>query len=599
MTSSNPSNGTPAVKQRLRSSTPLIFVLAALLIGLGAVPSLGVHLALPLSALTVAVAIWSGRPRAPLEHSAQLTRQRWRAWRWALWGSLLWAAEELVWTASRLVFKTELSFLSDPLYYLGALCWLVALGRMPQRATPRLSLLAALPALLLSVWLLFQDVGLSAVTRFPAADLLLVLAALPALERAFHEGIPEGRLLWWSGLFLRALAGALFIWLGDHAYAQGLYLFLWVFAYTFIALGAWLELSGASGGLWSVAYGILGSEVVVGTVLTISFTARADSPGTFVVLALLLGYLMFIAIMLLVIADRNRRIYAEHELTRWSVMLEQLVKAPYEKEDAPEKALGFLLQTLQPTFPELCGIAAGTDRSPGLGPLSVGNATAYARPLVTGGTEVGQLYFDGASEGEASSVSGSASGSLEALLPLVAVQVERVLSYAYLHAQTLTDPLTGLYNRRSFALRGVRLALFAFGRGRPLSVAMLDIDHFKRVNDVYGHPVGDEALQKVAEILRRNARSDDHVMRWGGEEFVLLFFDTTLEQTKTVVERIRLELSEAHIPPIAWPLTVSAGVAGGDVPVGEETLHYWLGAADAALLKAKQTGRDRIEVSAP
>lgn len=87
-------------------------------------------------------------------------------------------------------------------------------------------------------------------------------------------------------------------------------------------------------------------------------------------------------------------------------------------------------------------------------------------------------------------------------------------------------------------------------------------------------------------------------MRWGGEEFVLLFYDSTLAQMTEVVERIRLELKEQTLSPIAWPLTVSVGLAGGSVPVGEESLHHWLGAADQALLKAKQLGRDRIEVAA-
>ena len=598
-----PSNSSPDLQPGTHGPSipvPLPFVLAALLIVLGAVPGWGVYLALPLSALTVAAAIWSCRPQLQRQNQAgtdaagnRLRRLQWRAWRWALLGSLLWAGEELVWTASRLIFKTELIFLSDPLYYLGAVCWLVALLNMPQRATPRLSFLFALPALLFAVWLLLQNVGFAAVARFPLADLVLLLCALPALERAFYEGVPEGRLLWWAGLFVRVLAGALFIWLGDYVYAQDLFFFLWVFAYTFVALGAWLELSGVSGGLWPVAYGILGIEVMVGLVLTISFTARPGAPTTFLALSVLLGYLMFTAVMLLVIADRNRRTRAERELKRWSVMLEQLVKSPQKRTDSPETALTTLLETLQPSFPELRGISATTERPPNLNLLSVGKVTSYARPLIADGAEVGQLYFRAAPERSAGDLSGGRLGQpdiLDALLPLVAVQVERTLSYAHLHVQALTDPLTNLHNRRSFALRGSNLAHLACRRELPLSVVVLDIDHFKRVNDVYRHPVGDEALQKVAEVLRRNTRSEDHAVRWGGEEFVLLLFDTTLAQTLVVVQRIRLELKGTFVPPIAWPLTVSAGIAGGDVPVGEESLQHWLGAADGALLRPNRPG---------
>ena len=576
---------------RLGAATvPLPFVLAALLIVLGAVPGWGVHLALPLAALMVVAAIWSCRPRT----LPQLASKPWRAWRWALLGSLFWVGEELVWTAARLVLKTELTFLSDPLYYLGTACWFVALSRLSQRALPRLSFLVSLPALLIAVWLLLQNVNLAAAAQFPVVDLALLLFALPALERAFHGDIPEGRLLWWAGLFVRVLAGALFVWLGDYPYMPRLFFFLWVFAYTFIALGAWLELSGVNGGLWPIAYGLLGLEAVVGVVLAISFMARADAPATLLALTLLLGYLMFTGIMLLVIADRNRRTRAELELKQWSATLEQLVKSPYNQASAPAAALATLLKTLQPSFPELCGISAAAWPAE-VGLLEAGEVTPYPLPLITEGTEVGHLYFCTTPDTLAGQEAGRE--ALGALLPLVAVQVERALSHARLHAQALTDPLTGLYNRRSFALQGSTLASRAYRQKRPVGLAVLDIDHFKRVNDVYGHPIGDEALKTVAEILRRNTRDKDHVMRWGGEEFVLLLYDVALPQLTEVVGRIRLELSGAVITPIAWPLTASVGVAGGSVPAGEESLQHWLGAADQALLKAKQTGRDRTEVA--
>jgi len=128
-------------------------------------------------------------------NSYRAQRQLQGAWRWVLAGSLFWAGEELVWTAARLVFKTELIFLSDPLYYLGAACWFVALSRMPQRAVPQLSLVVSLPALLFALWLLLQNTGLAAATQFPVVDFALLLFALPVLERAFHGDVPEGRLL--------------------------------------------------------------------------------------------------------------------------------------------------------------------------------------------------------------------------------------------------------------------------------------------------------------------------------------------------------------------------------------------------------------------
>jgi diguanylate cyclase (GGDEF)-like protein len=546
-------------------------VLAGLLVALGTVPGWGVHLALPLSALLAAGAIWNRRPR-------QL------AWRWAAWGTLFWAAEETVWAAARLIFKKEFVYVTDPLYFAGTACWFVALSRMPQRAAPRISFVVALPALLFTASLLLQDADFTAMVRFPVVDLALLLFALPAIEGAFRGELPEGRLLWWLGLFVRVLAGSLFVWLNDYPFTAPLFFFLWVFAYTFIGLGAWLELLGTSAGLWPVAYGLLGLEVVAGTVLALSLPARVDAPHTRLALALLLGYLLFTGMMLLVVADRNRRTRAEHELKRWSVLLEQLVQfSPFRKAAHPHDSLQTLLNTLGPFFPDLCGVLANADR-----PLLVGEGSAHAFPLVTEGTEVGRLYFRSAP---------TSVGLLDALTPLLATQVEGALAHAHLHTQTLTDPLTNLRNRRSFEVQGAGLAALAYRHHQPVGLAVLDIDHFKRVNDRYGHPVGDEALRTVADILRRNTREEDLVLRWGGEEFVLLLYGTTLEGTAEVVGRIRSELLDRAVAPIAWPLTISVGLAGGSVPSGEETLHGWLGAADRALLRAKQAGRDRVEVA--
>src|SRR5690606_14480315 len=103
--------------------------------------------------------------------------------------------------------------------------------------------------------------------------------------------------------------------------------------------------------------------------------------------------------------------------------------------------------------------------------------------------------------------------------------------------QALSDPLTGILNRRGFAVRAGRLV----GRSRadavPMCVAMLDLDLFKRVNDFYGHAVGDEALRALSNVLRRNLRPDDLAVRWGGEEFVVVLFDADREVAVDVIRR--------------------------------------------------------------
>ncbi len=406
------------------------------------------------------------------------------------------------------------------------------------------------------------------------------------MEETFRGEIPEGRLLWLLGFFIRVLAGSLFVWLDGYPFTTQLFLLLWVFGYTFIALGAWLELHEVSGGLWSVAYGLLGLEAVVGSVLALSLVARASEPLVLGALALLLGYLLFIGMILLVVADRIRRTRAERELKQWSVLLERLVQtSPARQAAHPKDALAALADTLKPFFPDLCGVVANADK-----PVQVGDLSSHVLPLVAEGTEVGRLYFHSAP---------SHVRVLDALTPLLATQVEGALTHAHWHTQALTDPLTGLHNRRSFGAQGAAMVALAYHQDQPISLAVLDVDHFKRVNDSYGHPVGDEALKTLADILRRNTREQDLVLRWGGEEFVLLLYGSTLGQLAEVVERVRSELLRETIGPISWPLTVSVGLVGGSVPSSEETLHDWLGAADRALLEAKQAGRDRVVVATP
>ena len=130
--------------------------------------------------------------------------------------------------------------------------------------------------------------------------------------------MPEGRRLWFLGLFVRVLAGSLFIWLDNYPFATQLFYLLWVLGYIFIALGAWIELRGANAGLGPVAYGFLGLEAVTGAVIAISLVARADAPHILLALSIPLGYLLFTGMMLLVIADRNRRVRAEKKLKQWT-----------------------------------------------------------------------------------------------------------------------------------------------------------------------------------------------------------------------------------------------------------------------------------------
>lgn len=166
----------------------------------------------------------------------------------------------------------------------------------------------------------------------------------------------------------------------------------------------------------------------------------------------------------------------------------------------------------------------------------------------------------------------------------------RLLSY--------TDPLTGLYNRRHLHQLLPAVARASRLSGRPYGVLMVDVDHFKRLNDTYGHDAGDRVLACLAEVLRELCRKTDHAFRMGGEEFLLLLEETSLEELGEVAERVRRRIAEAPMDlPDGPRITVSIGICTGPGEEGRET--EVLRRADQALYRAKQAGRNRVAACGP
>jgi two-component system cell cycle response regulator len=162
-------------------------------------------------------------------------------------------------------------------------------------------------------------------------------------------------------------------------------------------------------------------------------------------------------------------------------------------------------------------------------------------------------------------------------------------------SMALTDPLTGLYNRRYFERHLAAQIVQADALGKPLALAMLDLDHFKAVNDTYGHGAGDEVLREVGTRLSAGLRATDLAARLGGEEFALVLSVSTTEEAVRVVGRIRAAIGGQ---PFAIggetgeiTVTASAGVA---MARGEEPIESLIERADTALYEAKRAGRDRV-----
>ncbi|GAA4503907.1 sensor domain-containing diguanylate cyclase [Pseudaeromonas paramecii] len=153
-----------------------------------------------------------------------------------------------------------------------------------------------------------------------------------------------------------------------------------------------------------------------------------------------------------------------------------------------------------------------------------------------------------------------------------------------------TDKLTGALNRQVFEEQLHLLHQLAARRQQPLALAMLDLDHFKRVNDDFGHLVGDQVLKQFAHLCSLGIRKSDLLCRWGGEEFVLVLPDCPLAEAMQRVEGLRSRLASQSFKP---PITLSAGLV---VVADGETVDQALQRADAALYRAKDAGRNRLEV---
>lgn len=170
-----------------------------------------------------------------------------------------------------------------------------------------------------------------------------------------------------------------------------------------------------------------------------------------------------------------------------------------------------------------------------------------------------------------------------------AIQIERVLS----EERATRDPLTGLHNRRSFLEKAQPIWSVAQRNARDLSMIMLDLDHFKSINDRYGHDVGDSALVATAKALEGMVREGDIVARWGGEEFLVLLPETKLEFAVALAERLQTALAEIRLPSgnAEIRFTASFGVAHKQNHKNEQSL---ISEADQFLYQSKNTGRNKI-----
>lgn len=268
--------------------------------------------------------------------------------------------------------------------------------------------------------------------------------------------------------------------------------------------------------------------------------------------------------------------------------------APHTRFRSTESVLGIALQTAAPVVrlrrrdetPRVLPIVsvgerwAVEPRAAAAFPLVApeGGAVAAVAVWSTARAEIPQAELDAAA----------------AIIPYAALQLRHVQAFGELREDSRRDALTGLYNRRSLEERLAAEAARCGRYGRPLSLLILDIDHFKSINDTYGHDAGDEVLRTLGRTLAAATRDADVPARLGGEEFVMILPETDVEAATELAERLRQRIERIEV---SWegkriPVTASIGVSA--TPECVSAPSALLPSADAVLYQSKRGGRNRV-----
>lgn len=461
---------------------------------------------------------------------------------------------------------------------LGILLWLEALQQLPgenskSRPVYRRLIFPIILGLALYLTLIQEPSLLRWV--FPLALFLAMIYSVP-LGRKFLAGkTSEGVLYWllgfellWLASVLRALAG--FPWDQQAMFADEVMVLLGL---ALLGIGgqsqAWLDQAG----LWPYALGLGSLEVAWASGIFAALDMGYAYTWTIVG-----GVVVFQASLVAVYAHRARSNFLDRRLLDWHLLLEDLVEWQQEL-DSPEDVAREIYSRLRNFLPDLHGLSLYADPV-----IQFGEPTAYPYPLVQDREVLGHLYFQSHPRNH---------NDLAILTPLLVRRLNALLTQINWHSAALTDPLTGLANRRGFQAALGRVLEKARADNLPITIAILDIDHFKQINDTFGHIAGDQVLETLAQIIQNTLRKNDIAVRWGGEEFLLVLSGANREAATHVMERIRKTLRETRFDPITRPITVSAGIAGGKVP-GPGDIERWLERADHALYAAKHSGRDRV-----
>ncbi|RME44641.1 MAG: diguanylate cyclase, partial [Chloroflexi bacterium] len=271
--------------------------------------------------------------------------------------------------------------------------------------------------------------------------------------------------------------------------------------------------------------------------------------------------------------------------------------ATFKTLTAPVDAIPLLQKAIRECRPALFDDPSRTDLVPRAWSEPFGVQKLLAVPLISHDRAIGVMVLDITETGgkftpDQIDLAVTIGGQ-------VAASIENAQLYSRMQHMAITDSLTGLYNRRGIFELGSHEINRARRFDRPLAAIMFDLDHFKRINDTHGHPIGDQVLAGLAARCRLSLRDVDLLGRYGGEEFAVLLSETSLSDAQRVAERLRRRVAWAPFETDRGPMrvTISLGVA----PLDEhcQDLTALLERADQALYAAKQAGRNQVCVWSP
>ncbi len=272
-----------------------------------------------------------------------------------------------------------------------------------------------------------------------------------------------------------------------------------------------------------------------------------------------------------------------------------LTEAEQGRIGEPPRGRGVLGTVLSEGIPIRVDDLARDPRAAGFPPHHPLMKTFMGVPIVARGKIIGSLYLTDKVNDQPFTQED------EALMVRLATDAASAIENARLFEEVqqlaATDSLTGLHNRRHWLELAGREFERARRYGRPLAAIMLDVDHFKQVNDAYGHAIGDQVLRLMASRCRENLREIDLLGRYGGEEFAALLPENDLDSTRNAAERLRQCVAEAPFDTLRGPLTITISVGVAALTASCPELPDLLNQADAAMYAAKAAGRNRVVMS--